>query len=73
VAEWLGRGLQSLAQRFDSARRLLQHADVTADDLGMKRSTAPRIETRRLVRRGESTIEVRVIDYPATRKPRPGA
>jgi hypothetical protein len=38
----------------------------------MKRPAARRIETRRLVRRGESTIEVRVIEYPATRKPRPG-
>jgi hypothetical protein len=69
VAEWLGRGLQSLAQRFDSARRLQRNA-VVADDLGMKRPKAPRIETRRLVRRGESTIEVRVIEYPPRPKPR---
>jgi hypothetical protein len=43
---------------------------VIADDLGMKRPKAPRIETRRLVRRGESTIEVRVIEYPPRPKPR---
>jgi hypothetical protein len=36
----------------------------------MKRPKAPRIETRRLIRRGESTIEVRVIEYPTKRKPR---
>jgi len=28
VAEWLGRGLQSLAHRFDSGRRLLDARDV---------------------------------------------
>jgi hypothetical protein len=27
VAEWLGRGLQSLVQRFDSARRLSCQGD----------------------------------------------
>ena len=26
VAEWLGRGLQNLVQRFDSARRLQLHS-----------------------------------------------
>ena len=25
VAEWLGRGLQSLVQRFESARRLISY------------------------------------------------
>jgi hypothetical protein len=30
----------------------------------MKRATAPRLETRRAVRRGERTIDVRVITYP---------
>jgi hypothetical protein len=29
VAEWLGRGLQSLAHQFDSGRRLAQTGIVT--------------------------------------------
>jgi hypothetical protein len=31
VAEWLGRGLQSLVQRFESARRLLPEPRHDAD------------------------------------------
>jgi hypothetical protein len=46
---------------------------VVADAPGMKRPSAPRTESRQLVRQGESTIEVRVIEYPAKRKPRSGA
>ena len=33
VAEWLGRGLQSLAHRFDSGRRLLFLPDLRARHL----------------------------------------
>src|SRR5436305_8683123 len=32
VAEWLGRGLQSLVQRFESARRLSRAHPVAPDD-----------------------------------------
>jgi hypothetical protein len=31
VAEWLGRGLQSLVQRFESARRLEHSCGVSAN------------------------------------------
>jgi hypothetical protein len=34
----------------------------------MKRPTDSRLETRRTVRRGESTIEVRVITYPSGKR-----
>ena len=33
MAEWLGRGLQSLVQRFDSARRLLDKRTKSAATL----------------------------------------
>jgi hypothetical protein len=36
----------------------------------MKRPPDPRLETRRTVRRGESTIEVRVITYPGGKRRR---
>jgi hypothetical protein len=39
-----------------------------ADDAGMKRQADPRVETHRTVRRGERTIEVRVITYPPVKR-----
>ncbi len=33
--EWLGRGLQSLAQRFDSARRLFRNTPAVSDSRGI--------------------------------------
>ena len=37
VAEWLGRGLQSLVQRFESARRLCPCKVAVSDD-GFRRA-----------------------------------
>jgi hypothetical protein len=34
----------------------------------MKRQPDPRVETHRTVRRGERTIEVRVITYPVAKR-----
>ena len=34
VAEWLGRGLQSLVQRFESARRLFSYKGQSGSKLG---------------------------------------
>jgi hypothetical protein len=46
-------------------------ADISAvDKSDMKRPPDPRVETRRTVRHGERTIDVRVITYPG-RKRRP--
>ena len=44
-------------------------ADVGAvDKRSMKRPPDPRVETRRTVRRGERTIDVRVITYPSGKR-----
>jgi hypothetical protein len=41
VAEWLGRGLQSLAHRFDSGRRLSVAAQIGPQDLGFYEPPRP--------------------------------
>jgi hypothetical protein len=48
---------------FGPAGRALQCRPAPADDLRMQGSK--RIEQRRRVRRGERTLVVRVIEYPA--------
>jgi len=46
----------------------LQAAIDAVDKRGMKRPPDPRVETRRTVRRGERTIDVRVITYPGGKR-----
>ena len=44
VAEWLGRGLQSLVHQFDSGRRLSRVSErrrLTAGGAGLRRRLAP--------------------------------
>jgi hypothetical protein len=48
----------------------LQNEPGAVDTGTMKRPPDPRLETRRTVRRGESTIEVRVITYPGGKRRR---
>ena len=43
VAEWLGRGLQSLVQRFESARRLLSRGLPGAHGYGSVRPSVVRL------------------------------
>ena len=52
------------------AEILLQPGACAADAGCMKRPTDPRLETRRTVRRGERTIDVRVITYPPGKRKR---
>ena len=48
----------------------LQTGTGVVDTGGMKRPPDPRLETRRTVRRGERTTEVRVITYPGGKRGR---
>jgi len=60
--------LPAQAIRFVRGRIPLQRRARHADDVGMQGPI--RIEQRRRVRRGERTLVVRVIEYPAPRDDR---
>jgi len=52
------------------ARGILQRRAWAADAGSMSRPNTDRTETRTIVRRGERTMDVRLITYPASKRKR---